>query len=181
MNRTLLAVLVSLLGASSVACTHEHTFSSITPTPAQLQRAGGRRVAIVMVDRLVSPRYETSTDGHTFIFNGAPVLIEKALEQALAGRVAAAQGFAGRAGAGFDVQLVPELAIEATGMLNHHCTVHYALSVLDGASRVIVRRQADADETFVPIANGPYACETALIAAFNSATYQALAALDTLP
>jgi hypothetical protein len=174
----MIVVAAALVGAT--ACTHEHTFATVTPARAQLQRGGARRVAIVMDERLVRPRYETSTDGHTFVFYKAPVLVESALQGALAGSVAVVQAFPGAPAAGFDVQVIPELGIEATGMLNHHCKVHFALTVADARGQPVVRREGDTDETFMQVANGTAACETAVLAAFNGVAYQALAGIDAL-
>jgi hypothetical protein len=181
MMRPLLIALAATLAAGSIACTHEHTFATVTPARAQLQRGGARRVAIVMDERLVHARYETSTDGHTFVFHNAPVMVAGALQSALAGSVAAVQAFPGVPSTGFDVQVIPELGIEATGMMNHHCKVRFALTVANARGQPVVRRELETDESFVPIVNGPAACETAMLAAFNGVAYQALAGIDAIP
>ncbi|HXU02432.1 MAG TPA: hypothetical protein VN903_15820 [Polyangia bacterium] len=180
MMRPSMIAIAALVATGSIACTHEHTFANVTPARAQLQRGGARRVAIIMDERLVHTRYETSTDGHTFVFYNAPALVANALQGALAGSVAMVQAFPGVPSSCFDAQVIPELGIEATGMLNHHCKVRFALTVADARGQPVVRRELETDETFVPVANGPAACEAAVLSAFNGVAYQALAGIDGL-
>ena len=182
MRRTILPmVLFSLFLLGAVGCTHEHTLVAFSPARAPLQRAGNKKVAIVLDERLVQTRYETSTDGHTFVLNGAPAMLAEGFSRALAGTVAALQTFPAPPPTGFDVRIIPQLTIEASGMLSHRCTARLAISVEDRAGRPVMRKEGAGEETFVPIANGTAACETAILAAFNNVAYQALSAIDAMP
>jgi hypothetical protein len=163
------------------ACTHERTLSLATHASMPLQRSSTRKVAIVLEDRLVSPRYETSTDGHNFVLYGAPRAIAQALESALAGRVALVHSVRAPAPTGFDAYVFPALSLEASGLVKHHCTARLAVEVRDAAGQTVGRGHGEADEVFYIMFSGTEACETALAAALGDAATQALPGIDALP
>jgi hypothetical protein len=178
----LLAALALALVTTSLACTHQYQMMAtrpFQPLPARLQSSRARVVAVIFDDRHVRPVYETSTDGHTFVFHGAQPMIAGALNSALQGNVAAVRAVnGGPPNSNFDVQLIPELSIDASGMLSHRCTVRFALSVANARGQTVARRESEAVETFVPIDLAPEACDLAFTTAFNKVAYEALPAID---
>lgn len=171
-------IALAACAALTTACTHEYQLVPFAASAAPLQKSRTKRVAVVLVEPLVLERYETSTDGHTFVFESAPAFFEQLFRSALANSVAQVQFFRAPAPAGFDAYVFPELSLEASGMMSHTCAARYGLSVKDGAGRIVAQRQLRTEETFVPIAAAGQACTTAVTSAFNTLTYPILSTLD---
>lgn len=180
MRRSLSALIV--LAASVLGCVTHNVMMMSTrpfrPLPAAVMNSRSRVVAITFHDKHVRPIYETSTDGHTFAFSGAKAMIAGAVASALEGRVAAVRSVDGAPASNFNVHLIPELSVEVSGMLNHNCKVHFALTVANAQGQPVTRREAEADETFVPIVQAPAACDTAFAKAFDTVALQALPEID---
>lgn len=174
--------IILAFGCALAGCTHDLHMRAFKAGSASLTPRESLRVAIVLAPPAVLPQYQTSTDGHSFILKDVPHVLAQAFQGALAGRV-------GTTGivtttpppAGFDAYVYPRLTVQASGMLQHTCTADLDVSVVDARGGVLGQRRGTGKETFVPIAAADAACNTALVASFNTAAYAALAGLERLP
>jgi hypothetical protein len=175
-GRSTVLVLFSLL---AVGCSHQYQLIPFNAAAAPLQRSRSKRVAVVLVSPAVQDVYETSTDGHSFTFENGYSFVERLFGAALGRSVGAVQTFRGQAPTGFDAYIFPELSLEASGMLNHTCSARFTVSIKDPNGRIVARNQKTSEDTFAAMDDAGRACTTAITAAFNGATYPALAALDS--
>jgi hypothetical protein len=164
--------------ATLTACTHAFNLTA-HPSPALgLARSHDKHVAVVLLPRNVQPSYTSSTDGHTFVFNDVPSYYRAAFRSALASSVGDLQFFLTVPAEPFDAYIYPESRIETSGYLSHHCTVQFAVTVLDDTGRVLARERAQAVGTFVPVGLAGDACAQAMRQSFDEVSGRGVRSLD---
>jgi hypothetical protein len=176
-----LAGAVATGGLGCSALRHDVQLEGFNARGAGLTRSKEKRVAVVLAEPAMQSTYETATDGHAWVFDGVKQYYEQAFRRALSDSVASVQFFGVTPSSGdFDAYIVPELKIDASGMLSHSCTATYAVTVKDKAGRVVKREEHEAKESFFAMADGERACKAALSSSFMAATYPALRQLDRM-
>jgi hypothetical protein len=167
------------LVVTTTACTHEVDLMPPRTTTATLAKSASKRIAVVMGEAAIKPTYETSTDGHTWIFRKAPAYYRGAFAAALRERVGTVEFFdKAPVPPGFDAYIYPTMALAAHGALPHQCKVEFTVAIVDVGGRPVVRKVAAIEESFMAVADAERACSVAMSATFNATAYVALASLD---
>jgi hypothetical protein len=176
-NPTPLCAVVAFMAV--LGCTHEHQLAPPAVGAAPLERSTSKRVAVILAPPALRDTYETSTDGHTWVFKNVHGFYREAFRSALASRVAAVETFAQAPPGGFDAYVYAELSLNASGSLGKSCTASFSAALVDGNGRPITRKESTSEEGFTVVADAERACTTAMIASFNASAYAVLTALDT--
>ncbi|HEY3352768.1 MAG TPA: hypothetical protein VGQ83_05940 [Polyangia bacterium] len=177
-SRIALLAVMTAIAAGAVGCTHVMQIGLAT-SPARVTRSAGKRVAVVFQEPGFKGRYESSTDGFTYVLEHAPGPFIAALQGALRGVVAEVAVFRGRPDRSFDAYIYPMLELQiTTSFVVKTCTARYTLVVTDATGREIARRTEVGQHRFTAVVASGGACATALQEPFDTVTAWVLPALD---
>ena len=179
-TRTMSTLMVLTAALTSQGCsvmTHELSLKGHSASQAGLQRSRDRSVAVVFLNDRVKKKYETSTDGHSFVFNNTRQYYEQAFSSALRDSVGRIEFFGGKPPDAYDWYVYPELELDASGIISHSCTATYAVTIEDAAGRRLAREEKKSEQSFIAMDQGTAACTSAISQSFG-ATYAALRRVD---
>ncbi len=172
-------ILMLVVVASGCSFTHRIRLQGADLDPVPLSRSARTRVAIVLAPPEFATTQETSTDGHTFIFEDLNIFYERAFRSALQGRVATLD-FVPNATPGYDAYVFPSLSLQASGAFVHQCSATYGLRVVDGRGRTLAAQTAQGQHPFGPISAAEAACTVAMLQAYAEVTLPVLGSLDAI-
>jgi hypothetical protein len=188
MNRQkLLAPILMALGISSSAsgCSHSYRLSGFDLGAGlrgtgvdQLLKRSPLRVAVILGEPGIRSAYQSSADGHTFIFLDTDRFYAEGYRSLLGPHLASLDFHSAPPTAGYDFYLYPSVDLTITAaFVTKKCTVQHALVVVDSKAREIYRGSETAANQFTVIDTAEHACKLSVFGSFTAPMSGAIGAM----